>query len=476
MLFYRKKSLDLCKTTVHKAYQPIANKNPQNDKQESKFDYDIIKNRRYTVDKFQFHVPITINFKATGDGRINTATLEAIHDGKIKHIIGIDRGERHLLYLSLIDLKGNIVKQFTLNEIINEYKGRTYSTNYKDLLVAREGDREEARRNWQKIENIKEIKEGYLSQVVHIIAKMMVEYNAIVVLEDLNMGFMRGRQKIERQVYEKFEKMLIDKLNCYVDKQKDAKDIGGVLHPVQLTNKFESFRKLGKQSGWLFYIPAWNTSKIDPVTGFVNMLPLHEYKDDVCRFFGKFDAIRYNVEKDWFEFTFDYINFNKKVEGTQMKWTLCTYGERIDTSKKNNQWNSEKVLLTNKFKEAFKEAGIDITGNLKEAICSLTEKKHLESLMHLMKLLLQMRNSKTGTEIDYLISPVADANGHFYDSREEIPSLPKDADANGAYNIARKGLWAIRKIQSTPSGEKLNLAISNREWLQFAQQKPYLDE
>lgn len=106
-LFYRKKSLELCKTTVHKACQPIANKNLQNGKQESSFDYDIIKNRRYTIDKFQFHVPITINFKATGDGRINAATLEAIHDGKIEHVIGIDRGERHLLYLSLIDLKGN---------------------------------------------------------------------------------------------------------------------------------------------------------------------------------------------------------------------------------------------------------------------------------------------------------------------------------------------------------------------------------
>lgn len=479
-LFYRKKSLDLCKTTVHKAYQPIANKNPQNDKQESCFDYDIIKNRRYTVDKFQFHVPITINFKATGDGRINTATLEAIHDGKIKHIIGIDRGERHLLYLSLIDLKGNIVKQFTLNEIINEYKGLAYSTNYKDLLVAREGDREEARRNWQKIENIKEIKEGYLSQVVHIIAKMMVEYKAIVVLEDLNMGFMRGRQKIERQVYEKFEKMLIDKLNCYVDKQKDAEDIGGVLHPLQLTSKFESFRKLGKQSGWLFYIPAWNTSKIEPVTGFVNMLDTrHENADKARCFFSKFDVIRYNAEKDWFEFILDYSKFTDKANGTQTKWTLCTYGTRIKTfrnPKQNNQWDNKEVILTDEFKKAFAEAGIGITGNLKEAICSLTEKKYLESLMHLMKLLLQMRNSKTGTEVDYILSPVADANGNFYDSRKNIATLPKDADANGAYNIARKGLWAIRKIQSTPSGEKLNLAISNREWLQFAQQKPYLDE
>lgn len=479
-LFYRKKSLDINKTTVHKAHQPIANKNIQNDKLESVFDYDIIKNRRYTVDKFQFHVPITINFKATGDGRLNPVTLNAIRNGEIEHIIGIDRGERHLLYLSLIDLKGNIVKQFTLNDIINEYNGRTYTTNYKDLLVSREGDRDDARRNWKKIENIKEIKEGYLSQVVHIISKMMVEYKAIVVLEDLNMGFMRGRQKIERQVYEKFEKMLIDKLNCYVDKQKNADEIGGILHPLQLTNKFESFRKLGKQSGWLFYIPAWNTSKIDPVTGFVNMFDTRYENAEKARcFFYKFDIIRYNKEKDWFEFTFDYNNFTEKAKDTQTKWTLCTYGTRIRTfrnSVKNNQWDNKEIVLTDEFKKVFSDAGIDINSNLKEAICSLTEKKYLEPIMHLMKLLLQMRNCKTGTEIDYLLSPVADENGNFYDSRNNVSTLPKDADANGAYNIARKGLWAIRKIQSTPEGEKPDLAISNKEWLQFAQQKPYLNE
>lgn len=479
-LFYRRKSLELDKTTIHKAHQAITNKNTLNDKRESSFDYDIIKNRRFTVDKFQLHVPITINFKATGNSNVNEATLDAIRSGEIEHIIGIDRGERHLLYLCMINLKGNIVKQFTLNEIVNEYKGCTYSTNYKDLLVSREGDRAEARRNWQKIENIKEIKEGYLSQVVHVIAKMMVDYKAVLVLEDLNAGFMRGRQKIERQVYEKFEKMLIDKLNCYIDKQKDVEEIGGALHALQLTNKFESFHKLGKQSGWLFYIPAWNTSKIDPVTGFVNMFDTrYENVDKSRKFFSQFDSIRYNTEKDLFEFAFDYDNFTDKARGTQTKWTLCTYGDRIKTFRnpeKNNQWDNEKIILTEEFKKAFADAGIDINSNLKDEICSLTDKKYLEQLMHLMTLLLQMRNSKTGTEIDYLLSPVADADGNFYDSRKCIASLPKDADANGAYNIARKGLWAIRKIQSKPNGERPKLAISNKEWLQFAQQKPYLDE
>ena len=40
----------------------------------------------------------------------------------------------------------------------------------------KEQDRDAARKNWKKIENIKDLKEGYLSQVVHIISKMMVEY------------------------------------------------------------------------------------------------------------------------------------------------------------------------------------------------------------------------------------------------------------------------------------------------------------
>lgn len=480
-VFYRKRSLDLDKTTIHRANQPIANKNMQNEKRESTFCYDIVKNRRYTVDKFQFHVPITINFKATGSDNINASVLDVIRNNGIEHIIGIDRGERHLLYLSLIDMKGNIVKQMTLNDIINEYKGNTYTTNYKELLQAREGDRKEARQNWQKIENIKELKEGYLSQVVHVITKMMVEYKAIVVLEDLNGGFMRGRQKIERQVYEKFEKMLIDKLNYYVDKQRDANENGGLLHAYQLASKFDTFKKLGKQSGCLFYIPAWNTSKIDPVTGFVNMLDTrYENADKARNFFSKFKNINYNADKNWFEFVIDdYSKFTDKAKDTRTDWVLCTYGTRIKTFRnpeKLNQWDNKEIVLTDEFKKVFMEAGIDINGNLKEAICTLTEKKHLESLMQLMKLLVQMRNSETNSEVDYLLSPVADTEGNFYDSRNCGDNLPKDADANGAYNIARKGLWAVMKIKASKPGENLKLGISNREWLQFAQEKPYLND
>ena len=471
-VFFRKHSLRADKPT-HPANQAIANKNIQNKKKESTFAYDLIKDSRYMVDKFQLHVPITMNFKAAGINNINSLVNAYLKESNATHIIGIDRGERHLLYLSLIDMKGNIVEQYSLNEIVNEYNGNTYCTNYHDLLDAKEKQRDEARRSWQTIENIKDLKEGYMSQVVHKIAELMVKYNAIVVLEDLNIGFMRGRQKVEKQVYQKFEKMLIDKLNYLVDKKLDAGATGGVLNAYQLTNKFESFQKMGKQNGFLFYIPAWNTSKMDPTTGFVNLFNTrYENMEKAKAFFGKFDTIRLNSAKGWFEFAFDYDNFTTKAEGTQTKWTLCTYGTRIETKRnpeKNNEFDSVEFDLTERIKKLFAKYQIDVNGNIKEQICNQSDASFYREMLHLLHLTLQMRNSITGTDTDYLISPVQNAQGEFYDSCTCGNNLPKNADANGAYNIARKGLWVVEQIKHADDLTKIKLAISNKEWLRYAQ-------
>ena len=95
-------------------------------------------------------------------------------------------------------------------------------------------------------------------------------------------------------------------------------------------------------------------------------------------------------------------------------------------------------------------------------------------LMGLLALLVQLRNSKSGTEIDYLLSPVRNSSGGFYDSRNYSGAdaeLPADADANGAYHIARKAQWAIEKICRADEAEtdKVSLAISKRDWLEYVQ-------
>lgn len=52
-------------------------------------------------------------------------------------------------------------------------------------------------------------------------------------MEDLNQGFKRGRFKVERQVYQKFETMLINKLNYLVDKDLAVDQEGGLLRGYQ---------------------------------------------------------------------------------------------------------------------------------------------------------------------------------------------------------------------------------------------------
>jgi len=489
-VFFRKSSINETDKIVHPAQQPINNKNELNEKRQSVFNYELVKDRRFTVDKFQFHVPITLNFKSIGMNNINSTVNSYLKDSKVTHIIGIDRGERNLLYLSLIDMKGNIVKQISLNEIVNQHKDNLYQTDYHSLLESKEVSRDEARKSWKAIENIKELKEGYLSQVIHKISQLVVEYNAIVVLENLNFVFMRGRQKVERQVYEKFEKMLIDKFNYLVDKKAAKSEPGGLLQALQLTSKFDSFQNLGKQSGILFYIPAWNTSKMDPETGFVNLFDVHyESIEKSKTFFKKFDSIRYNALKGYFEIAFDYTNFTSKAEGTRSNWVVCTYGSRIKTFRnpeQNSNWDSVEIDLTSEFKTFFDKYHIELNDKIKEQVIKQNDKTFFEGFHQLFKLTLQMRNSKTGSDIDYMISPVMGENGKFFDSRLElkqgkntegywISSMPVDADANGAYNIARKGLWVINQIKSTDDLDKLNLAISNKEWLKYAQTKPYLN-
>lgn len=480
-LFFRKASIKKEDLIIHKANLPIANKNPLNPKKESQFTYDIIKDRRYAEDQYEFHVPVTINWCPGERILLNDKIRQMLKQDENPYVIGIDRGERNLIYVCVIDYNGTIVEQMSLNEIINENKGVEYRTDYHGLLDKKERERKEAKQNWTTVANIKELKEGYISQVVRKICDLVIKYDAVIAMEDLNSGFKNSRVKVEKQVYQKFEKMLIDKLNYLVDKNIDPDMPGGVLCGYQLANKFESFAKMGTQNGFIFYIPAWLTSKIDPITGFVDLLkPKYSNVEEARQFIMKFDAIRYNETENYFEFVTDYSKFARTEADYKKRWIICTNGDRIRTFRnadKNSEWDNEVVVLTDEYKALFDQYGIDIhTADMRADICSIEGKDFYNALFNLLRLTLQMRNSITGrTDVDYLISPVKNEKGEFYDSRDyenlENAKLPKNADANGAYNIARKVLWAIRQFKNSEDSElkKTKIAISNKEWLQFAQ-------
>ena len=96
------------------------------------------------------------------------------------------------------------------------------------------------------------------------------------------------------------------------------------------------------------------------------------------------------------------------------------------------------------------------------------------------------------SEEDYILSPIRGKDGKFFDSRDYLkmaqpdktPELPVDADANGAYHIALKGLWMLQngieedKTRKNKASDSSNAGteevkyklktISNDEWFTFA--------
>lgn len=470
-IFYRKASIAPNKRIIHPAGQAIKSKNPLTPNSKNTFNYDLIKDKRFTEDKFLFNVNITTNFKSKGTDYINQKALEFIKENPI-NVIAIDRGERNLVYISVIDPSGKILKQESLNNIENENFHSV--TPYQTLLNNKQVSRENARLNWTTIDNIKFLKEGYLSQVVHKISKLMIEYNAIVVLTDLSLRFKRERFKIEKQIYQKFEKALIDKLNYLVFKDEQPNNTGGLYQALQLTSKLENMSKLGKQCGLLLFVPSFYTTNIDPVTGFVDLIkPKYENKEGAIKFFSKFDFIRFNGQRNYFEFGFDQKNFIDDSEGLKNQWVVCSYGDqRVVWNKQlnNNKGGYQNLNITQLIKELLESEHIDYLHgkDLKPVIIKHSNKLLFEKLTYYLSILLMIRY--ISDEHDYILSPV-EKDGKFFDSdmTKRDDQMPSDSDANGAYHIARKGLLLINRIKESTDLKNINLAIKNKDWLEYVQ-------
>ncbi len=324
-----------------------------------------IRKERYTEDKYFFHCPITLNAQAptmsTGTmmgarigfiKRFNEFTRQQLHkkNGELT-ILGLDRGEKQLLHYCLIKQDGTVIEHGNLNEVEHEdNKGNKRKVDYFAKLVAREAERDLARKDLRKIEGIKELKEGYLSHVVHRIVQLMLRYKAIVVLEDLDRGFKRGRFKIERQTYQKFEKALIQKLNYLVaDKNLLDQKEGGVLNGYQLAAPFESFKALSnhKQSGILFYTTASYTSKTDPVTGWRPHVYVgwSDTNKKIKSAFEKFKKIGWDEEKQAWIFEYNSKDFTDN--GLDKTWRLVADDALIRLRRERNyhgNWDTKEVI------------------------------------------------------------------------------------------------------------------------------------
>ena len=486
--FFREKAITDDKID-HPANKPIYRRS--DGKTGSLFSHDIIKDKRFKSDKYFFHIPIKINYQASSKPNINEMVSDVLAASNDIQFLGIDRGEKHLIYYSLVDANGNIIEQNHF-DVINK---KDYLEEINDAAAKRR----EKQENWQQKGNIKNLKDGYISLVIHEIIEKMKDKKGhfkptFIVLEALNTGFKRNRQKFEQQVYQKFELALAKKLNYLVDKNvKNIDGIGSVAKALQLTPPVANYQDIEnrKQVGIMLYTRANYTSITDPATGWRKTIYLKkgaekEIEKEIC---DNFTDIGFDGRDYYFEY--EYIN---EENGFLKKWKLWSGKDgnsleryRFRRGKNKNERIIEpyniKRMLDKLFENLDKNESLlkqlkdgKQLSKLDKQFGGLDKHTAWESLRFVIDLIQQIRNSgdtDKRQDDNFLLSPARNDEGKHFDSRNQEDSpLPKDADANGAYNIARKGIimhehikqWIKDGKQKYDKSPDLDLFISDKEW------------
>lgn len=415
---------------------------------------EVLENRRYAEDKILFHLSITLNANTWDMYKFNSFINENyINKNKDIRIIWIDRWEKHLAYYSVIDKNWKVIETDTLNEI--------NWVNYLELLEKKQKSRADWRLSWWEIESIKELKNGYISQVVNKLAELIIKHNAIIVFEDLNSWFKRWRQKIEKQIYQKLELALAKKLNYLTFKDKQDNEIWWYLNWIQLVGKVTDYADIWnyKQSWIMFYTNPAYTSTTCPHCGWRKTLkfPTKLTKQSIFDFF-KGIKISFN----WGKFSFTYFYWDEKTNETLKKeFTVSSNVKRtwFDSKKMENiEIDINKNLL-----ELFKD--FNLNSNINKQIQEKTlDSKFLNSLMFNFKLINQIRNSDSKQDKDIISCPSCS-----YNSEKWFDWFDFNGDANGAYNIARKGIIILENVKNNP--ERPNLLIKDNDWDVFLGKK-----
>ena len=469
---------------------------------EVKKGHEIVKDKRfYSGRKYTFHCAIKFNEGAEGFPKY-PETVYARFDQKINTqmssptFLGIDRGEKHLVYWCLLNADGSINDCGNFDTI--------NGTNYVQLLDDRANLRKKEQKERRQKSSIKLIKNSYVKLVTSEITKSAIlpaitkgESLQYIVLEKLSKEMKGKRAHIEKQTYQILEEALASKLSFFVDKNL-SEGPGSIKQPLQLVPPFNTFDDIdGKDSfGIMQYTRANYTSVTDPLTGWRQSIYIRGGKSEevIQRIIAVFDDIRFDGK----DYAFDYTD-----ENTGKHWTLYSGedGKPLDRFYgyvKESDEHHPRVDVVRILDALF--ANFDKTKSLRNQLVSGVELKKnpdssrtaAEELRFAIKIIQQIRNTgNIAADNNYLQSPVRDSDGHHFDTRKSIQFTGlekiKDGDANGAYNIARKGylMYEHRKYwqslgcpEYAPDKKKkkklvsaLNLFISDKEWDLWLQNK-----
>ena len=187
--------------------------------------------------------------------------------------------------------------------------------------------------------------------------------------------------------------------------------------------------------------------------------------------------IRYKAQTDRFVFTFSYGNLApaKQMGNPARLWEVETYGERIDNvvdyeENPKGLAKDEVHDLTAELKKLLSDNGVNYaTGNDLRKELEGKSSEFWKKFFKLFQLTLRNTSWDSKTREYRVIGCTADRSGAFYDSRTAPDTLPRDADVNAAWNIARKTHIILRSIRN--DGDKPQMKVDDKTWFAEAQGK-----
>lgn len=456
-LTFRKASLPYKET--HPANEPIANKNPLNEKKESVFTYALCKDKRFMTDKFFLSLAIQVGFRNNEvnryelNRRVNEQVLE-----KLPNMLSVRVAERHLLYYVVTSPDGEILEQGSLNVIRSGNGTQEVKTDYKQILTKRETEIMEAKEAWDYSKDIKNIKEGYLSQAIHTIVKLQEKYDAVIFLEDYSGTFVQKRMKNLKNVYQQFQKALLQKLSCFVPEGKGFADAICLACPVS------SLDDLKGQSGIVYFVNPSYTANVDPATGFANQYyeafvyeSVKKAKDTV----SKITDIQFDEDNQDFAITISEKDFG--VSSLDKKWVLHTRGVRtIFKDKKYQEYD-----CTANMKQLFAEYGISSFEDMKTKDLN---KRFYEQFFEIVSVMFRIHYYIPALEEEYVLSPVENKDGICFNSQMGKSGKPLCSAVIKTYLMGVKGLRDLQGInKETLFVERDEKGTHKDKWLDFLQ-------
>ena len=279
---------------------------------------DLIKDKRYTEMQQEIKITYTKNISASN---VKESVSSKINKTKNDmNILAITRSMNDLIYVTVTSPDGKILESKSLN-VINKLDW------HKKLMEISETRRSRKANDWDNSDTCKNERDAYMANAISIIVRMVIDYNAIVVIEKIFDEAKNEYSAFDGQVFKKFEQKLVNRLSDLHFRDIPLGEPGSLTNPYQLCdNNGNEFH-----DGIVYYATTPYTFGVDLDTGFANVFDLSKINTryDRQNFLSKFEQIRYDKNKNRFVFEFDYDKFITKKDIKKTKWTVLAGGPEV---------------------------------------------------------------------------------------------------------------------------------------------------